>query len=346
MNIREMLESRERETLSPYAARAVESRGTLTPRTEDELRTVYMHDRDRIIHSEYFRRLKDKTQVIISTSGAYRTRLTHTLEVTQLARTIARALRLNEDLTEAIALAHDLGHTPFGHAGEKAINRLVGGGFHHSTHSLRVVDVLEKGKGLNLTLEVRDGILHHTKGKGRMIDDRVKPMTLESSIVRICDSIAYINHDIDDAIRFGILPPEEIPAECRRVLGDSYSERINTMVLAVIEASIDKPHISMHARVLDTTETLRAFMFERVYESPPLLREIEDVFHVIEDVYNYFHRHPDLLPARFKAQRPEDVGQHIIDFIAFQTDSDIAVLHRKVTAAYSDISQGELGLSE
>lgn len=332
MNIREMLEARERETLSPHAACAVNSRGSRVPREEDDLRTVYMHDRDRIIHSEYFRRLKDKTQVILSAvDGAFRTRLTHTLEVTQLARTIARALRLNEDLAEAIALGHDLGHTPFGHAGEKAINRIIGGGFHHSRQSLRVVDVLERGEGLNLTEEVRDGILNHTKGKGKMIDESRYPLTAEAEIVRVCDSIAYVNHDIDDAIRYGILSAEELPASTKRILGSRYSERIDTMVRAVIIASMEKAHIAMAANIMDATEELRAFMFSRVYESPQFLADVDNAADIVSDVFDHFRGNPALIVKHFRMDNPaEDLTVRIIDCIAYQTDREMTALHRKV----------------
>ncbi|MBW1644950.1 MAG: deoxyguanosinetriphosphate triphosphohydrolase, partial [Deltaproteobacteria bacterium] len=241
MTIREQLEEREKRYLSPHAAFSSRSRGRQLPEAECPYRMAFQHDRDRIIHSKSFRRLKHKTQVFLSPSGDhYRTRLTHTLEVAQIARTIAKALQLNEDLTEAIALGHDLGHTPFGHAGEAVLNQLHPGGFRHFFQSLRVVERLEKdGRGLNLTVEVRDGIVKHSKGKGDILsaDPNCCALTLEGRIVRLADIIAYVNHDIDDAIRARVITREEIPPVCRRVLGNSHSTRINTMVTDIIDSS-------------------------------------------------------------------------------------------------------------
>lgn len=337
--IREELEAREREMLSPYAQRACESKGTRYPRKGDDLRTAYMQDRDRIVHSEAFRRLKDKTQVILSsTQGAFRTRLTHTLEVTQIARTIARALRLNEDLTEAIGLGHDLGHTPFGHSGEKALAKLLPHGFHHSRHSLRVVDDLEKGRGLNLSEEVRDGILKHTKGKGKILNEANRPMTLEGEVVRICDSIAYINADIDDAIRYTLLRREDLPRDVIAVLGDRYSTRINTMVLSVIKASEGQPHIAMEDEILDATEALRAFMFANVYESAPLAEERERVGRIVSDMFHYFKGNPERLDDHdITTKLYDDLDERVTDFIAHRTDRELLNIYLK-TVGYGAFS--------
>src|SRR5687768_16182434 len=239
MTIREQLEARERETLALQAAKSADSRGRLRPETEDDVRPAFQHDRDRIIHTKAFRRLKHKTQVFFSPAGDhYRTRLTHTLEVAQIARTIAKVLRLHEELTEAIALGHDLGHTPFGHAGERVLNELVPGGFNHYEQSLRIVDVLENdGRGLNLSWEVRDGIAHHSKGKKGApvgVDPSKRAATLEGQIMRVADLIAYVNHDIDDAVRAGLLKSEQLPAGAVQVLGDSLSARIGRMVRDVV----------------------------------------------------------------------------------------------------------------
>ncbi|MDI6632428.1 MAG: deoxyguanosinetriphosphate triphosphohydrolase, partial [Thermoanaerobacteraceae bacterium] len=257
MQFREYTEEMEDRLLSPFACRSRQTRGRREPETPCSVRTAFQRDRDRIIHSKSFRRLKHKTQVFIIPEGDhYRTRLTHTLEVSQIARTIARALRLNEDLTEAIALGHDLGHTPFGHTGEEAL-AAVYPGFRHNEQSLRVVDLLEDGKGLNLTFEVRDGILTHTGEQ--------KPLTLEGKVVRIADRIAYINHDIDDAIRGGVLTLRDLPRDCLDVLGYHHRDRINTMVVDMIQASWEQPEIRMSPEVQGAMERLRAFLFERVY---------------------------------------------------------------------------------
>lgn len=243
MSIRKMLEEREKKFLSPFAQLSSESRGRKILEDECSIRPAFQHDRDRIIHSKSFRRLKHKTQVFLTPTGDhYRTRLTHTLEVSQIARTLAKALALNEDLTEAIALGHDLGHTPFGHAGEEILNEICPGGFHHAAQSLRVVDFLEKdGKGLNLTFEVRDGILKHSKGKGDVIpeDPKDEPCTYEGRLVRIADIIAYINHDIDDAMRAELISPQDIPRDCVERLGESHGQRIDSMVRDILEQAQD-----------------------------------------------------------------------------------------------------------
>ena len=275
--------------MSPLAAKSSRSKGRVRPSEPCEIRTEFQRDRDKILHCKSFRRLKHKTQVFISPEGDhYRTRLTHTLEVAQIARTIARALRLNEDLTEAISLGHDLGHTPFGHTGERLLDRVLSRGFRHNVHSLRVVEVLEGGSGLNLTWEVRDGILNHTKSG--------KPATLEGQILSISDRIAYINHDIDDAIRAKIISNHDLPRNCTEILGNSHTERIDTMVKDVIYNSQGKDRISMSPSVGQATERLRDFMFERVYIDSFAKTEEEKAMNVLEQLFNYFMKHPDRLP--------------------------------------------------
>src|SRR5262252_3846525 len=272
-NIREQLERREREILAPQAAKSADTRGRLRPEIEDAIRPAFQHDRDRIIHCKAFRRLKHKTQVFFSPTGDhYRTRLTHTLEVSQIARTIAKVLRLHEELTEAITLGHDLGHTPFGHAGEKVINQLMPGGFNHYIQSLRIVDVLENdGKGLNLTWEVRDGIAKHSKGKSGApvgMASEKRASTIEGQIMRVADLIAYVNHDIDDATRAGLLTAEQLPREPIAILGNSSSARIATLVKDVVTETLagNLAEIRMSNHVLDAVLALRSFLFEAVYE--------------------------------------------------------------------------------
>ena len=262
MDVRQRTEEIERLTLAPWATFSDASRGRVRPEEQDPIRPVFQRDRDRVLHCKAFRRLKQKTQVFLSPEGdLYRTRLTHTLEVSQIARTIARALRLNEDLTEAISLAHDLGHTPFGHAGERALNELCPDGFKHYMQSLRVVDKLEKdGRGLNLTWEVRDGILNHrTAGK---------PSTLEGQVVRLCDKIAYIHHDMDDAIRAGILSEDDIPITIRVVLGDTCRERLNTLIHDIVEQSRGTEYVRQSAEIAEGMRMLRELMFANVYRNP------------------------------------------------------------------------------
>jgi dGTPase len=267
MTIRERLEQEEKRTLSPFAALSAETKGRRTPEEPCEIRTAFQRDRDRIIHAKSFRRLKHKTQVFLSPTGDhYRTRLTHTLEVSQIARTVAKALQLNEVLAEAIALGHDLGHTPFGHAGEAVLNEIFPGGFSHNKQSLRVVDVLEKnGRGLNLTAEVRDGILRHCKGKGEILpgDPASLPSTLEGRVVRVCDIIAYVNHDLDDAIRGGVIVGSDIPRICLEVLGDSHASRIDTMVKDFVRAR--KIICELYYRLLEDETVFR----QQIGEVPP-----------------------------------------------------------------------------
>lgn len=315
MTIREQLEEREYDYLSVYAARSRESRGREKEETECDIRPVFQRDRDRILHCKAFRRLRQKTQVFLLPDGDhYRTRLTHTLEVSQNARTIAKALRLNEDLAEAIALGHDLGHTPFGHAGERALNAVYH--FEHNEQSLRVVERLERqGRGLNLTWEVRDGILNH-KTAGR-------PHTLEGQIVRLSDKIAYINHDIDDAIRGGILREEEIPAEIRNVLGATGKERLDTMVHNVIVNSMECPAILMSEEVSQAMADLRKFMFQNVYLNPEAKGEEQKAIRLVKQLYEYYIEHPKRLPEKYvdAIQKEIDPKEQIIcDFIAGMTD--------------------------
>src|SRR5436189_4571837 len=280
--IRESLERRERETLAPQAAKSADSRGRLRPEAEDDVRPAFQHDRDRIIHSKAFRRLKHKTQVFFSPAGDhYRTRLTHTLEVSQISRTIAKVLQLHEELTEAIALGHDLGHTPFGHAGERVLDELIPGGFNHYQQSLRIVDVLENDRqGLNLTWEVRDGIAHHSKGKGGSpvgMPPSQRSKTLEGQIVRVADLTAYVNHDIDDAQRAGILRAEDLPKHAIDLLGKTSSERIGRMVRDVVEATFsgNLSEIRMSPDVLNATLELRTFLFSAVYENEAATAEFK-----------------------------------------------------------------------
>ena len=315
MTIRETIENREREKLSPWAALAAESRGRGRPEPEREDRTCYQRDADRILHSRSFRRLMHKTQVFLQPEGDhYRTRMTHTLEVSRIARTIARALDLNEDLTEAAAMGHDLGHTPFGHAGEAALTEVMGVPFRHNEQSLRVVDRLEKnGQGLNLTWEVRRGILCHSGDE--------LPETLEGRIVRYADRIAYINHDIDDAMRAGILRNEDIPPEIARVLGETHSQRINTLVLDVVRSSKGHPRIAMTPEVENAMLELRSFMFERVYRNPVAKGEESKARRIIQELYKYYIAHPEKLPQDFQPQLDlEGMPRVVCDYVAGMTD--------------------------
>lgn len=318
MTIREQLELREIEYLSPYATLSKDSRGRDRAEEECDIRPVFQRDRDRILHCKAFRRLKQKTQVFLLPKGDhYRTRMTHTLEVSQNARTIAKALRLNEDLVEAIALGHDLGHTPFGHAGERALDEVCPLGFQHNEQSVRVVERLEKqGEGLNLTWEVRDGILNH-KSAGT-------PHTLEGQIVRLSDKIAYINHDIDDAIRGGVLKEEDIPKPYREILGNSTRVRLDTMIHNVIINSMDQPEIRMSPEVERATMDLRAFMFENVYKNPVAKGEEEKAINMVTNLYDYYRRHIQLLPDQFLEMLEEEGGtpeRIVCDYIAGMTDT-------------------------
>lgn len=314
MNIREMTEDREQFFMSPYASLSRNTKGRQEEEPKCDIRTEYQRDRDRILHSKAFRRLKHKTQVFISPEGDhYRTRLTHTLEVSQIARTIARALKLNEDLAEAISLGHDLGHTPFGHAGEAILDKIHPGGFRHNEQSLRVVDLLEGGEGLNLTYEVRDGILNHS-------GDNLAS-TLEGRIIKFSDRIAYINHDIDDALRAGIIDVQNIPQECMDILGYSHKQRINTMIMDIIKESMDKNTVSMSADVKYATDKLRSFMFEKVYVGSKAKVEEKKAQHIVRELYYYFLENPDKTPHyNSSIKNQEEIERLVCDYIAGMTD--------------------------
>jgi len=319
-----MLENIERDTLVARAALSAETRGRDREEAEDDIRPSYQRDRDRIIHCKAFRRLKHKTQVFLAPEGDhYRTRLTHVLEVTQIARTIAKSLRLNEVLTEAIGLGHDLGHSAFGHAGEAALNKLVKGGFDHYRQSVRVVEVLENdGRGLNLTVEVRDGILKHSKGeKGELLRRRPKSraLTLEGDIVRISDIIAYVNHDIDDGIRAGVLTEDDIPKDIRKALGNKGGDRIDRMVRDVIDSTLacDYQQISMSTEVLEALEELRTYMFQNMYLTPTVRGEFVKAQRTLTALFEHVIAHPEEF---LDTSRDEPVERLAIDFIAGMTD--------------------------
>jgi dGTPase len=321
---REDIEAAERADLSVRAAFSDATRGRVRPLPLDPYRTEYQRDRDRIIHAKAFRRLMHKTQVFLAPEGDhYRTRLTHTLEVSQIARSVARALRLNEDLTEAIALGHDLGHTPFGHVGEDALSACydeIRGDvpglpkrYEHNVQSVRVIEVLEyEGKGLNLTWEVRDGVAHHT-GDGM-------PATLEGGIVRLADRIAYVNHDIDDAIRGGVLEASDLPPHAVEVLGATHGARIRTMVQDTIATSDEADAISMSPLVGDALMELRSFLFENVYLSPRAKEEEPKAFGVIKSLFMYYLEHPEALPEELLPESEADLVQRVTDYVAGMTD--------------------------
>ncbi len=326
MTIREQTEEIERKTLHPKACLSSRSRGRAKKEKEGDIRTCFQRDRDRIIHSKAFRRLKHKTQVFLAPKGDhYRTRLTHVLEVSQIARTIARALRLNEDLTEAIALGHDLGHTPFGHAGESVLREIHPGGFDHYKQSLRVVDFLErKGEGLNLTYEVRNGIVTHSKGKGAIIPEKQKErsLTLEGLVVRISDIIAYTNHDLDDALRAGVIKKTDIPKDIVSALGDTQSKRIDTMVKDVVynTFSSDMELISMSEDISFATYKLRDFLFERVYEGKKIMVEFNKARKILRDLYEYYLEHIEEVFRNIPAEKKASRHRVVCDFVAGMTD--------------------------
>lgn len=330
---RKQWESFESAFLSPHAAQSAKSLGRAEPENPCHLRTCFQKDRDRIIHSKSFRRLKHKTQVLLLPEGDhYRTRLTHTLEVSQIARVIARALRLNEDLTEAVGLGHDLGHTPFGHMGERVLDELSRsrgrGGFQHARQSLRVVDVIEKeGKGLNLTKEVRDGILRHSKGQVDVRDGFARdiPATMEGWVVRVSDSIAYLNHDLDDAMRAGIVANGDLPRMIPARLGDRHSLRIGAIVEDVVRHSCEA-EIAMSDHVLEAVESLRAFLYENVYAARRAGREEPRVRHILGTLFRFFEENPDALPE----QHGDDPVQHLVDFISGMTDRYAMVLFERI----------------
>ena len=324
--IREALEQRELDTLAPQAAKSASSRGRLRNEPEDDVRPAFQHDRDRIIHSKAFRRLKHKTQVFFAPAGDhYRTRLTHTLEVSQIARTIAKVLRLHEELTESIALGHDLGHTPFGHAGEKVLDALVPGGFRHYEQSLRIVDVLENdGRGLNLTWEVRDGIGRHSKGKKGSpvgLDPDKRSATLEGQIMRVADLIAYVNHDIDDAVRAGVLTEGDLPRDAVAVLGSSPSARIARMVKDVVMETQQGglAEIRMSDPVLDATLAMRAFLFDAVYENEAATAEFKKATGILGGLWEKLRERPEEFLDR-RSLETEGVEVAVRDFLAGMTD--------------------------
>jgi dGTPase len=311
---RERTEEIERQTLAPYATLAAESKGRERDEEPDALRTSFQRDRDRIVHSKSFRRLKHKTQVFLAPEGDhYRVRLTHTLEVSQIARTAARALRLNEDVAEAISLGHDLGHTPFGHLGEQALTPFLGRPFRHNEQSLRVVDYLEDdGRGLNLTWEVRDGIVNHTWSMPA-------PSTLEAQVVRFADRIAYINHDVDDAVRAGVIEPAELPDDALGVLGRTHAERVKTLVTDLVDRSEDSPEIRMSDEAFRALDTLRDFLFERVYLRDEARSEQDKAIALVRSLFAHYLDHPDQVPEEYH-RAPGDLPTRVADYIAGMTD--------------------------
>jgi dGTPase len=333
LHIRERLEERERQTLCPQAQLSSQTRGRQHPEPECSIRPAFQHDRDRILHCKAFRRLKHKTQVFLAPTGDhYRTRLTHTLEVAQIARTIARALALNEDLAEAVALGHDLGHTPFGHSGEAVLAEIFPGGFSHREQSLRVVDVLERdGRGLNLTFEVRDGILKHSKGRGAIIATEADeaPLTLEGQVVRASDVIAYISHDIDDAVRGEVVRPQAIPPECVRVLGQTHSARLNSMVRDIIATTLSAGmRLSLSPEVHQAMLRLRDFLYENVYENEVVKGDFVRARRVVRDLYEYLLRSPEA--ARQAEASGVTVERFVCDYIAGMTDRYALDLYQRV----------------
>ena len=330
--LREQTEKWEKEWLSPYASHVSATRGRERAEEEDSVRTAYQRDRDRILHSKCFRRLKHKTQVFIAPEGDhYRTRLTHTLEVSQIAGTMTRALRLNEGVIEAVAMGYDVGHPPFGHAGEKIL-QILDPGFHHAKQSVRVLRVLENRRdhaipGLNLTWEVLDGIAHHSGEQ--------KAETLEGRLLKFADRIAYVNHDIDDSLRAGVLTMEDLPKESIAVLGETHSERISTMVNAIIEASFDKPDIAMEDSVYEASRNLRAFMFREVYTNEMVKGENTKLEHIMTDLLDYLVDHPDVMPIDHRrlyrdTAEETDVRRQAIDYIAGMTDDFLIRTYRNL----------------
>jgi dGTPase len=329
MTIRERLEDEERRVLSPHAQLSATSKGRARPEAPDDMRPAFQHDRDKILHCKAFRRLAGKTQVFLAPEGDhYRTRITHTLEVAQFARSVAKFMGLNEMLAEAIVMGHDLGHTPFGHAGEKCLAHLMPDGFHHVKQSLRVVDQLERdGAGLNLTQEVRDGILKHSKGKGAIFSDNpnLTAMTLEGQIVRIADICAYVNHDLDDAIRGGLIGERELPEKVEKVLGTTHSKRIETLIRSLIDASKldEKRMIRMHDEVLEALYALRDFLYEKVYESPGVREEFGKAQRILEELWQHFHDHADEFRSKYwleGTREEEGLDRAIGDFLCGMTD--------------------------
>lgn len=337
MKIRERLEENERKTLSPFAALSSASKGRRMEEAPCEIRTCFQRDRDRIIHAKSFRRLKHKTQVFLSPTGDhYRTRLTHTLEVAQIARTVSNALQLNESLTEAIALGHDLGHTPFGHAGEAVLNKIHPGGFSHHKHSLRVVDVLEReGRGLNLTAEVREGILKHSKGREDIFpaNPAILPGTLEARVVRVSDVMAYVNHDLDDAIRAGVVVSGDIPKICTKRLGRSHAKRIDTMVKDLIYGTLEGPalELKMSEGIHEALITLRDFLYENVYENDTVHGDFVRAKKIVTELYDRLLEDRAFFDEQIgQAGADSAKEQAVCDFIAGMTDRFALHLHERV----------------
>ncbi|MDA3865045.1 MAG: deoxyguanosinetriphosphate triphosphohydrolase [Deltaproteobacteria bacterium] len=340
MNIREKREKLELKTLHPRACKSVQTRGREVAEKPCPVRTVFQRDRDRIIHSKAFRRLGRKTQVFLNPDGDhYRTRLTHTLEVTQISRTIAGALGLNEVLAEAIALGHDLGHTPFGHSGESVLNSLrrERGGFHHSIQSRRVVEKVEKGgQGLNLTYEVKNGIEKHSKGRGPILSTskEILPATLEGQVVRLSDIIAYVNHDLLDAVRAGLFCLEDVPGEILDILGKTHSERVGKLVLSVIESTdLEKDeNLQIHPAMVAALSELREFLYENCYESPQLRREFEKAERLFADLWKFYHEHNHLIPHY---KEDEDLIDNLTDFLAGMTDKYAIKIWKEISVPRS-----------
>jgi dGTPase len=348
MTIREQLEQREQEILAPEAAKGGRSRGRLRPEREDPIRPAFQRDRDRIIHCKAFRRLTHKTQVFFAPTGDhYRTRLTHTLEVSQIARSISKVLRLNEELTEAIALGHDLGHTPFGHAGERVLQQLVPGGFEHYEQSLRIVDVLERdGHGLNLTWEVRDGIARHSKGRHGVpvgADPEHRASTIEGQVARVADIIAYVNHDIDDAVRAGLLTAEDLPPERVQVLGRSSSERIGRMVTDVVLQTLDggMTEIRMSDHILQATVGLRSFLFDAVYENEVATAEFKKAAGILGGLWEKVRERPEEFLDRRTVEK-EGLDVAVRDFLAGMTDRYAVTLYEQLFIPKPWVSLREL----
>jgi dGTPase len=334
--LRLRLEERERAMLSPHAAFSSESRGRTQPEDEHPYRTAFQRDRDRILHTKAFRRLKRKTQVFLATQGDhFRTRLTHTLEVSQIARTAARALLLNEDLVEAIAMGHDLGHTPFGHAGEAVLNEAFEEGFHHSAQSLRIVEKLEStrhGKGLNLSFEVLDGIRNHSRGKALLAGKSgMRSATLEGDVLSVCDAIAYINHDIDDAIRGGLITIEDLPREAIELLGRTSSERINAMTSALIAGSQDG-QIDMTREVREATWELRSYLYANLYPCPEINKEIQKGKKIVGELYDFFLQNPGYKHSEsvYSADPQDSLERRTVDIIAGMTDNYAVDCYRRL----------------
>ena len=335
--LRQQMEEREAQILSPHACLSRNSKGRQRREKECDIRTAFQRDRDRIIHSKTFRRLKHKTQVFLAPTGDhYRTRLTHALEVSQIARTVSVVLRLNDHLTEAIALGHDLGHTPFGHAGESVLNELHPGGFRHYDQSLRVADILEKkGRGLNLTFEVRDGIGKHSKGRRDILPENISelPVTMEGRIVRVADIIAYVNHDLDDALRAGVIRKDQLPADIVKILGKTNSQRIGTMVKDLIFTTLENGggHLAMSPAILTAMSDLRAFLYENVYETRKVHNDFVKAMKIIRELYNHFLKH-ELPWEKTTSASARDMDRHrqVCDFIAGMTDRYALDLYEKI----------------